>query len=160
MYYCITHIVKSFYFLIFYYTNNIILSYFLILGMPKMEQSPLERLGLIENEEGIKSFEGYNDNKTQNNSNNLNKTQKKMKINKKKYERLQQKEIKKAYYRKSLQWHPDRWASMPMYIPPVQGAFELISDAYNQLNNDNNYEKERNMNEDNDNIVVAEPMFE
>ena len=142
----------------FYCTTIIILSYFLILGMPKMEQSPLERLGLIDSEEGIKSFEGYNDNKTHNLK--QDKTQKKMKINKKKYERLQQKEIKKAYYRKSLQWHPDRWASMPMYIPPVQGAFELISDAYNQLNNDNNYEKERNMNEDNDNIVVAEPMFE
>ena len=142
----------------FYCTTIIILSYFLILGMPKMEQSPLERLGLIDSEEGIKSFEGYNDNKTHNLK--QDKTQKKMKINKKKYERLQQKEIKKAYYRKSLQWHPDRWASMPMYILPVQGAFELISDAYNQLNNDNNYEKERNMNEDNDNIVVAEPMFE
>jgi hypothetical protein len=43
------------------------------------------------------------------------------------------KQLKRAYYRKSLLWHPDRWANMPMYSLPVQGAFELISEAYEGL---------------------------
>ena len=44
------------------------------------------------------------------------------------------KDLRRAYYRKSLQWHPDRWASMPaLYLPAVQGVFELVSGAYQQL---------------------------
>jgi hypothetical protein len=43
------------------------------------------------------------------------------------------KQLKRAYYRKSLLWHPDRWSNMPVYAIPVQGAFELISEAYNGL---------------------------
>ena len=48
-------------------------------------------------------------------------------------ERAAQKEIRRAYYRKSLQWHPDRWAGMGMYALAVQGAFELINEGYNIL---------------------------
>ena len=30
-------------------------------------------------------------------------------------------DLRRAYYRKSLQWHPDRWAGMPaLYLPAVQ----------------------------------------
>lgn len=43
------------------------------------------------------------------------------------------KDIRRAYYRKSLQWHPDRWAAMPIYTLVVQGAFELIHEAYEGL---------------------------
>ena len=44
------------------------------------------------------------------------------------------KDLRRAYYRTSLQWHPDRWASMPaLYLPAVQGVFELVSGAYQQL---------------------------
>jgi len=42
-------------------------------------------------------------------------------------------ELRSAYYRKSLMWHPDRWAGMPIYSEAVQGAFQLITDAYGQL---------------------------
>ena len=44
-----------------------------------------------------------------------------------------QKELRRAYYRKSLQWHPDRWAAMPIYSTAVNGAFQLINDAYGEL---------------------------
>jgi hypothetical protein len=52
------------------------------------------------------------------------------------------KEIRRAYHRKSLQWHPDRWSgltntlnglSSELYIIAVQGAFELIAEAYKEL---------------------------
>ena len=43
------------------------------------------------------------------------------------------KDIRRAYYRKSLQWHPDRWAGMPIYAVVVQGAFQLINEAYEKL---------------------------
>jgi hypothetical protein len=43
------------------------------------------------------------------------------------------KELRKAYYRKSLMWHPDRWSGMPIYSEAVKGAFQLITDAYGQL---------------------------
>jgi hypothetical protein len=48
-----------------------------------------------------------------------------------------QKEIRRAYYKKSLLWHPDRWASMPFYVQAAQGAFEVVSEAYEQLSNKN-----------------------
>lgn len=44
------------------------------------------------------------------------------------------KNIRRAYYRKSLQWHPDRWAGMSSYHIAVQGAFELVHEAYEALN--------------------------
>jgi len=44
------------------------------------------------------------------------------------------KELKRAYYRASLQWHPDKWQTMHnMYLLPVTSIFELISEAYTQL---------------------------
>jgi hypothetical protein len=43
------------------------------------------------------------------------------------------KDVRRAYYKKSLQWHPDRWAGMPIYGLVVQGAFELINEAYEGL---------------------------
>ena len=43
------------------------------------------------------------------------------------------KDIRRAYYRKSLQWHPDRWVGMPIYSVVVQGAFQLINEAYEFL---------------------------
>ena len=49
------------------------------------------------------------------------------------------KDVRRAYYRKSLQWHPDRWAGMPIYSLVVQGAFELINEAYEGLMK--NYDK-------------------
>jgi hypothetical protein len=46
------------------------------------------------------------------------------------------KEIRRAYYKKSLQWHPDRWVGMELYKLPVQGAFELVAEAYRMLTED------------------------
>ena len=43
------------------------------------------------------------------------------------------KDIRRAYYKKSLQWHPDRWVGMSRYHIAVQGAFELIHEAYEAL---------------------------
>jgi hypothetical protein len=42
-------------------------------------------------------------------------------------------DIRRAYYKKSLQWHPDRWAGMAIYSDPVIGAFQLVTEAYSQL---------------------------
>lgn len=43
-------------------------------------------------------------------------------------------EIRRAYYKKSLLWHPDRWTSLPtLYHTAVLGAFELISEAFEGL---------------------------
>ena len=47
---------------------------------------------------------------------------------------LTKKEVKRAYYRQSLLWHPDRWSSYPsVYTVAVQGVFEMISDAYKKV---------------------------
>lgn len=49
------------------------------------------------------------------------------------------KEIRRAYHKKSLQWHPDRWSALTgntssltseLYSLAVKGAFELIAEAY------------------------------
>jgi hypothetical protein len=32
-----------------------------------------------------------------------------------------------------MQWHPDRWAALPLYSTAVQGVFQLISEAYEAL---------------------------
>jgi hypothetical protein len=32
-----------------------------------------------------------------------------------------------------MQWHPDRWDGLGMYALAVQGAFELVNEAYNAL---------------------------
>ena len=49
-------------------------------------------------------------------------------------------EIRRAYYRKSLIWHPDRWAGFSRYTQVVQGAFELIAEAYLGLSNSSSVE--------------------
>lgn len=51
----------------------------------------------------------------------------------KKLRKTAAKELKRAYYRKSLQWHPDRWAGLPRYLPVVQSVFELVHDSYEFL---------------------------
>lgn len=43
------------------------------------------------------------------------------------------KAIKRAYYQKSLEWHPDRWSNMHIYHVQVQMIFELVSEAYQGL---------------------------
>ena len=101
----------------------------------------MERLGLSTNAEGlIVSDHPDNDNNPRNSKDKQDKKDKKEKSkasgNTRKRERAMQKEIRRAYYRKSLQWHPDRWAGMGMYALPVQAAFELINEAYNSLTNE------------------------
>ena len=44
-----------------------------------------------------------------------------------------ERKIKKAYYQLSLLWHPDRWASYPLYQRLAQDVFELVSEAYRLL---------------------------
>lgn len=41
--------------------------------------------------------------------------------------------IRKAYHKKSLEWHPDRWVAHPEYMDKAEEAFDLISDAYSKL---------------------------
>jgi hypothetical protein len=39
-------------------------------------------------------------------------------------------QIKKAYFKKSLEWHPDRWVQHPHLRSKAANIFELISEAY------------------------------
>lgn len=48
-------------------------------------------------------------------------------------QRAQQRTLKKAYYAKSLLWHPDRWAGMAIYLDVVREAFESVHEAYEEL---------------------------
>ena len=42
--------------------------------------------------------------------------------------------VRKAYYRASLLWHPDRWASFPLaFQRRAADCFELVSEAYREL---------------------------
>ena len=41
--------------------------------------------------------------------------------------------IRRAYYRKSLQWHPDRWVGMSIYSLIVKSAFEIVTLAHDNL---------------------------
>jgi hypothetical protein len=43
------------------------------------------------------------------------------------------KQIRRAYYRKSLMWHPDRWVGLGVYSLIVQSAFEAVTRAYERL---------------------------
>eukprot|EP01036_Dinobryon_divergens_P029658 gene29658-38784_t len=76
------------------------------LGLPRMEMDPWQRLEISH---------------VRNNKEVMTKKKELLKI------------IRRAYYRKSLQWHPDRWAGLPEYSVAVQGAFELITEAYETL---------------------------
>lgn len=43
-------------------------------------------------------------------------------------------EIRRAYYDRSLDWHPDKWAQQPLALRDrVAQAFTLVSEAYNML---------------------------
>lgn len=50
-----------------------------------------------------------------------------------KVERNAQKILKKAYYAKSIRWHPDRWAGLSTYAEVVQDTFEVVTEAYDGL---------------------------
>ncbi|CAM9968479.1 unnamed protein product, partial [Scytosiphon promiscuus] len=39
-------------------------------------------------------------------------------------------EVRRAYYRQSLLWHPDRWVRYAMHSARAQDVFETVSDAY------------------------------
>lgn len=98
-------------------------------GMPRMEMSFPERLDLPSNitaastaSYSINGAGGDNQKRRRGGKSSPRKTEK---------EALRT--LKRAYYRKSLQWHPDRWAGMPMYATAVQGAFELVNEAYTAL---------------------------
>lgn len=82
------------------------------IGLPRMEMSYEERLGL----DTIDSISGSKDSSSEKGYN--------------------KKQLRRAYYKMSLQWHPDRWSAMPMYALPVHGVFELITEAYSALNVD------------------------
>lgn len=41
--------------------------------------------------------------------------------------------LKRAYYRASLQWHPDRWAGLDQYTHIVQNIFQQVTEAYDAL---------------------------
>ena len=69
------------------------------IGLPRVEMTPSERLGLPAN-----------------------------------LSNSSHREIKRAYYKKSLQWHPDRWIGMEIYSIVVTGVFELIAEAIEALN--------------------------
>ena len=43
-------------------------------------------------------------------------------------------ERRKAYHQKSLLWHPDRWAQFPAYKARAGEVFDLIVEAYQMLN--------------------------
>ncbi|GMH47906.1 hypothetical protein TL16_g00178 [Triparma laevis f. inornata] len=41
--------------------------------------------------------------------------------------------VKKAYFKKSLEWHPDRWVQHPHLRSKATAVFELVSEAYRGL---------------------------
>lgn len=130
-------------------------------GMPRLEMSPMERLGLSTNAEGLIVSDHPDNDKKPLPAKEKKSTKEKTSGNTRKRERAMQKEIRRAYYRKSLQWHPDRWAGMGMYALPVQAAFELINEAYNSLTNEdkeNNTDKKSSAN--NSSGATEDAMFE
>lgn len=50
-----------------------------------------------------------------------------------KMERNAQKILRKAYYAKSIRWHPDRWVGLNTYADIVRETFEAITEAYDGL---------------------------
>ena len=50
-----------------------------------------------------------------------------------KIERNAQKILRRAYYAKSLRWHPDRWVGLSYYAEQVRHTFESVTDAYDGL---------------------------
>jgi hypothetical protein len=50
-----------------------------------------------------------------------------------KLERNAQKILRRAYYAKSIRWHPDRWVGLSTYADIVRETFETITEAYDGL---------------------------
>jgi hypothetical protein len=50
-----------------------------------------------------------------------------------KMERQAQKILRKAYYAKSIRWHPDRWVGLKTYAEVVKDTFEAVTEAYDGL---------------------------
>lgn len=50
-----------------------------------------------------------------------------------KIERAAQKVLRRAYYAKSLRWHPDRWVGLSYYAEQVRHTFESVTEAYDGL---------------------------
>merc|ERR1712110_1222961 len=50
-----------------------------------------------------------------------------------KIERAAQKALRRAYYTKSLRWHPDRWVGLSYYAEQVRHVFESVTEAYDGL---------------------------
>jgi len=42
-------------------------------------------------------------------------------------------QVRKAYFKKSLQWHPDRWVKYPHLVDKVSAVFSMVSEAYEGL---------------------------
>lgn len=102
-------------------------------NLPRAEMTNLQRLQL-----SASAFDDYD---------NMSRGQKKALI----------KTIKRAYYKQSLQWHPDRWSGYDQYVFAVQGAFQLITDAYESLMEQYG---SAGPNVDTDaNIVIEDPVF-
>jgi hypothetical protein len=101
-------------------------------GLPRLEMTPVERLQLINLPSSQSLLDGMTGSDVK-----LNVRQRRKEI---KQRQSQQKEIlktiKRAYYKMSLLWHPDRWAAYPAYLPIVQNIFPLISEAYEELVNE------------------------
>ena len=98
------------------------------IGMPRIEMNPEERLGLYDVSADTSRVLRH-----QHQENKVNVTITNSSRSKKRVGRSNNKALKRAYYRKSLQWHPDRWVGLSMYTYAVQGAFELINEAYQLL---------------------------
>jgi hypothetical protein len=81
------------------------------IGLPTIEMAPTERLGLlIPSVDELKARDAEGEKK------------KVLKV------------IKRAYYRASLQWHPDRWVGYDQYYQAaVSSVFPLITEAYEML---------------------------
>ena len=45
-------------------------------------------------------------------------------------------EVRRAYYRQSLLWHPDRWVRHKMHSTRAQEVFEIVSEAYAWMANE------------------------
>ena len=119
------------------------------LALPRVEQSFYERLGLPEPSPTSPptSGDGNSDTAGKSNSNSQSKSKSKSKL-------VTKRDIKRAYYKKSIIWHPDKWvnvrsaraaakgrdAAASTTAPPspyamqVQSVFELVGEAYRELN--------------------------
>eukprot|EP01038_Epipyxis_sp_PR26KG_P011455 gene11455-15346_t len=93
------------------------------IGMPRIEMSYEERLGVTASELLMTPLNHMKQSKNLSEKSGRRADR----------ERNDMKVLRKAYYKKSLQWHPDRWAGMSIYTHAVQGAFELVSEAYRIL---------------------------